>query len=302
MPHIALLTDFGTRDPYVAAMKGVLASRTEARVHDLSHEIAPFDVLEAAWFLRSVVAYWPERTIFVCVVDPGVGTERRIVAVAHGRHLFLAPDNGLLTFVCAAPGDAGAGRPRDSRRDAGVPREAPGTPASRRLSRRRLGAVPRAFSVENEALFLPDGSTTFHGRDRFAPVAAALANGLRIEDVGPRIETIELLPYEPPAYGEVVRGTIVAIDRFGNAITDIERSKIPFDSFALRVRDVTIDRVERTYGGAAPGPFLIVGSTGCIEISVANASAAERLHLRRLERIELWPMDPSDSRAASSRS
>src|SRR6185503_9508923 len=96
---IALLTDFGTRDPYVAAMKGVLVSRTNVPFIDLTHEIEPFDVLEAAWFLGTVVPYWPTGTIFVCVVDPGVGTSRRIIACESDGRVFLAPDNGLLTVV-----------------------------------------------------------------------------------------------------------------------------------------------------------------------------------------------------------
>jgi S-adenosylmethionine hydrolase len=246
---IAFLTDFGTRDPYVAAMKGVIASRTDAVIHDLSHEMAPFDVLGAAWFLSAIVRYWPKGTIFVCVVDPGVGTARRIVAVESDGRIFLAPDNGLLTFIEGA-----------------------------------------AYAVTNEAFFLPGGSNTFHGRDRFAPVAAAVANGTGLEELGPRLDGMVMLPYERPSYGDVVRGTIVAVDRFGNAITDIERARIPFERFALRVREHTIERLERTYGEAAPGAFLIVGSTGCLEISVANASAAERLQLRRLERVELWPV------------
>jgi S-adenosylmethionine hydrolase len=257
MRAIALLTDFGTRDPYVAAMKGVLASRCDAPLFDLTHEIAPYDVLGAAWFLHSVVAYWPAGTIFVCVVDPGVGTERKIVALERDGRIFLAPDNGLLTFV------------------------------------RRAGGAHH--SVENQALFLPNGSNTFHGRDRFAPVAAALANGLALDELGPAIDGIVTLPYEPPTYGDVVHGSIVAIDRFGNAITDIEHARVPFDAFALRVHDVVIDRVETTYGNAAPGPFLVVGSTGCVEISVANASAAERLQLRRLERVEIWRSDAGSS-------
>jgi S-adenosylmethionine hydrolase len=250
MRPIALLTDFGTRDPYVAAMKGVLASRTSSPLHDLTHEIAPFDVLGAAWFLGTVAKWWPSGTIFVCVVDPGVGTARRIVAVEEEGRVFLAPDNGLLTFVWS------------------------GSPA---------------ISVENESLFLPGGSTTFHGRDRFAPVAAAIANGTALDALGPRLERIATLPYERPSYGDIVRGTVVAIDRFGNVITDVEASRIPFAPFALTAGEITLDRVEPNYGDAAPGPFLIVGSTGCLEISIANASAAERLHLRRLERVAIIP-------------
>ena len=265
--RIALLTDFGTRDPYVAAMKGVIASRCDAPVHDLTHEIAPHDVLEAAWFLEPVVPYWPRGTIFVCVVDPGVGTDRKIIALEQEEKIFLAPDNGLLTFVWRT-----------------------GNPA---CPDERQAGLPVLHSVEDEQLFLPNSSTTFHGRDRFAPVAAAIANGLPLEKLGPRIDHLKTLPYTPPSYGDVVRGTIVAIDRFGNAITDIERARIPFEPFALHVRDVVIDRVERTYGGAAPGPFLITGSNGCLEISVANASAAERLHLRRLERVEVWAAESS---------
>lgn len=269
MGAIALLTDFGTRDPYVAAMKGVIASRCEAPIHDLTHDIQPYDVLGAAWFLKSVAAFWPAGTIFVCVVDPGVGTARKIVALEQDGRIFLAPDNGLLTFVWRT-----------------------GNPA---CPDERQAGLPVLHSVENESLFLPGSSTTFHGRDRFAPVAAALANGLPLAEAGPVLDRIATLPYEAPSYDGVVRGTIVAIDRFGNAITDIERALVPFAPFALHARDIVIDRVETAYGDAAPGPFLIVGSTGCIEISVANASAAERLHLRRLERVELWKSDGESS-------
>jgi S-adenosylmethionine hydrolase len=254
MHRIALLTDFGTRDPYVAAMKGVIASRTDTSVHDLTHEIAPFDVLEGAWFLRSCIRYWPPGTIFVTVVDPGVGSARRIVAARQDEQTFLAPDNGLVSLVL--------------RPDASI------------------------VSVENAAHFLPEGSNTFHGRDRFAPVAAAIANGLPLAELGPRVQSIVRLRYEEPRYeADHARGTVIATDRFGNLITDLERARIPFDAMMLQARSVTIDRVERSYAGAEPGPFLIVGSSGCIEISVANGSAAERLQMRRLDRVEVWRSD-----------
>jgi S-adenosylmethionine hydrolase len=259
--RIALLTDFGSRDPYVAAMKGVLASRTSVPIFDLSHEIAPFDVLEAAWFLRCVVAYWPAGTLFVCVIDPGVGSARDIVAVEREGHMFLAPDNGLLTMVLSGwPLAAGAWQ-RQARR------------------------------VTNDTLFLPNGSATFHGRDRFAPVAAALANGLEIGAVGPPAPSILTLPYEPPRYGETTTGTIVAIDRFGNAVTDIEAARVPFAPFVLQLRDLSIERLETNYADAAPGAFMIVGSMGTIEISVKGASAAERLHLHRLDQVQLRPLN-----------
>jgi S-adenosylmethionine hydrolase len=235
MRPIALLTDFGTRDPYVAAMKGVIVSRCSAPVIDLSHEIAPFDVWEAAFFLRDVVPYWPAGTIFVCVVDPGVGTSRRIIAVESDGRIFLAPDNGLLHFV---RGDA--------------------------------------WEVKDESLFLADGSTTFHGRDRFAPVAAALASGTRIDDLGPRVDDRIQLDYAP--------GCIIRIDRFGNCITDIARPAAPF---AVMVRHQRIDDLRTTYSGE--GAFVIIGSTGCVEISVANGSAASLLHLSRGDRVTIVP-------------
>jgi S-adenosylmethionine hydrolase len=241
MGTIALLTDFGTRDPYVAAMKGVIASRCEHRqeclchILDLTHDIAPFDVWEAAFFLRDVVRYWPEGTIFVCVVDPGVGTARRILAVESEGQIFLAPDNGLLHFV---RGDA--------------------------------------YEVSDESLFLLDGSTTFHGRDRFAPVAAALANGTRIEDLGPRVDDRVPLDYTP--------GAIIRIDRFGNCVTDLLPPATPF---AICVKDWRIEHVRTTYTG--DGAFAIVGSTGCIEISVASGSAASLLQLSRGDRVTIVP-------------
>lgn len=247
MRRIALITDFGTRDPYVAAMKGVIAGRTDAPILDCTHEIAPFDVWEAAFFIRSIFRYWPDGTIFTIVVDPGVGTSRRIVAVDSAGTLFLAPDNGVLTLV-----------------------------------------IGIAHSVENESLFLPDASTTFHGRDRFAPVAAALANGLSVEQLGPRVTDLARLDYQPPAYGaRRVTGTVVAVDRFGNVISDIERERIPFPSFALKAGDTSIDRLSTTYSGQ--GPFLIIGSTGCVEISVPGGSAAALLQLNRGDGVAIVP-------------
>jgi S-adenosylmethionine hydrolase len=230
---ITLLTDFGTRDPYVAAMKGVIASRCRARIVDLTHEIAPFDVWEAAFFLRDVVRYWRVGTIFVCVVDPGVGTARRIIAVESEGRIFLAPDNGLLHFI---DGDA--------------------------------------HDVTNQSLFLPRGSATFHGRDRFAPVAAALANGLTIDELGRRIDDRVPLDYRP--------GCIIRIDRFGNCITDLVP---PAEPFAVMVGDQRIDDIRTTYTG--DGAFVIIGSTGCIELSVANGSAASLLQLRRGDRVSI---------------
>lgn len=245
MRRVALITDFGTRDPYVAAMKGVIASRTDVPIVDCTHDIQPFDVWEAAFYIRAAARYWPDGTVFAVVIDPGVGTDRRIIAVDSAGKLFLAPDNGVLTFV-----------------------------------------IGIAHSIENESLFLPDGSTTFHGRDRIAPVAAALANGLSIDQLGPRVDDLVRLEYRPPSYDRRrVDGTIVAVDRFGNLITDIERSRIPFAAFAMQ--SPPISRISTAYSGE--GAFLIIGSTGCLEISEAGASAATALQLGRGDRVTIVP-------------
>jgi S-adenosyl-L-methionine hydrolase (adenosine-forming) len=269
MATIALLTDFGTRDPYVAAVKGVIAARCDARIEDLTHEIAPFDVFGAAWFLRSVVSYWPSGTVFVVVVDPGVGTTRRILAAQRDGRTFLAPDNGVLTFCISMEDRHSCLSSGDDRQEC-------------------LSSI-EIVSVENESFFLPDGSATFHGRDRFAPLAAAIANGTRLEELGPRVDDVVRVDYTPPSYGAgKIDGTIVAVDRFGNLITDIEAAKIEFDP-RLRAGRHVVERLERNYGDAKDGPFLIAGSTGCIELSLANGSAAEHLRLGRGEKVSITP-------------
>ena len=255
MAVVALLTDFGTRDPYVASMKAVVSSLCGAPVLDLTHDIEPFDVFGAGWFLRrmsgSFTGEEARPVVCVCVVDPGVGSLRRILLAMRGHLNFLAPDNGLLSLLDLE------------------------------------GA--RFYSVENAAHFLPAGSTTFHGRDRFAPVAAALARGIDPTELGPRIDphSIVKLPYEPPRYGgSAARGQVVDIDRFGNAITDIEWSRVKNAELVL----VGVHRITHratSYAGAPEGAFFIIGSSGTIEISVARGSAAELLQIRRFDPVEV---------------
>lgn len=254
---IALLTDFGTRDPYVAAMKGVIVSRTEARLLDLSHHVSPFDVFEAAVFLAAVVPYLPQmhgerRSIVVAVVDPGVGSERRIIAASDDARWFLAPDNGLLSLV--------------------------------------LGPDAVVHDVTNEAMFLPGGSRTFHGRDRFAPVAAAMANGCDMPSLGRSIArgSMVTIGYEPPVYGDdLCRGTVIAVDHYGNLITDLAANRFANEAWEIRIGDHVIDAVVDSYrDGAGHEAFMIVGSRGTIELSVSNGSAAERLRAGRHSRVE----------------
>lgn len=261
---VALLTDFGWKDPYVAAMKGVIVSRSHAELIDLSHEITPFDPFEAGWFLRMVGPTlhagneFLDRMVVVAVVDPGVGTSRRILAALDHGCFYLAPDNGLLS----------------------------------------LALSPRATfaSVETSGLFLPGGSTTFHGRDRFAPVAAALAEAtIGFEDLGPTIERAEIVSidyHEPRRDERGITGTVVAIDGFGNIVTDIDAGGLDLSSpIEISIGGHVIRTFSRSYGeGSRDEPFAIVGSRGTIEISMNMASAADRLQSERLSEVRLsWP-------------
>lgn len=250
---IGLITDFGTRDPYVAAMKAVIAARCEARILDLTHEIPAFDVFEAAVFLQSITDYLePGRFVVVVVVDPGVGTERRILLMERRAQLFLAPDNGVLSLI--------------------------------------LDSSCRLFSLEREDLFLPAGSNTFHGRDRFAPVAAALASGLAIERVGAPTTQIVRLDYTAPQVRDgQLRGRVISVDRFGNIITDIPAAGLELARLTVMVGNKKISAAARTYeeGRKAGGPFLIAGSRGTIEISIAGGNAAEQLQIKRLDPVEV---------------
>lgn len=264
-PLIGVLTDFGARDPYVAAMKLVIADRCDAEIVDLSHEIGRHDVMEAAVFLRFVLRTFEarRRSILVAVVDPGVGSVRRILAAGRGDLVLLAPDNGLLSLV--------------------------------------VGEGWQIRSVERASLFLPGGSATFHGRDRFAPAAAALAGGAPLDSLGPALSAGELaaLPYAPPQIGvNEVTGTILSVDRFGNAVTDVEASVLgDLGQWGATAGGARVEAHARTYAemeGVAE-PFLIVGSFGTVEISVSGGSAADLLQLSRLQGVRFARVNRIDA-------
>ncbi|MFN2239356.1 MAG: S-adenosyl-l-methionine hydroxide adenosyltransferase family protein [Thermoanaerobaculia bacterium] len=256
-PVIGLLTDFGQRDPYVAAMKLVIAERCDAEILDLGHEISPQGIEEAAFFLAFVLrSVTNARNLFVvAVVDPGVGSQRRILAAQRGPLTLLAPDNGILSLV--------------------------------------VGSGWTIHSVENERFFLPHGSATFHGRDRFAPVAAALANGTPLAELGPAVsvESIRRIDYTPPKIGiDEVIGTVISIDRFGNVVTDVDPAVLGnLGEWVLELDDRRVSLHASNYEemSGRDEPFLIVGSLGTIEVSVSGGSAAGLLQLERLSRLVL---------------
>jgi len=244
---ITLTTDFGTRDGYSASMKGVILSLApSAVIVDITHKIEPQDMRQAAIALSTAAPYFPAGTIHVAVVDPGVGTDRAILAVSAGEQVYLAPDNGLLELI---------------------------------FSRHPDHEVRR---VENRELFLPHISRTFHGRDILAPVAAHLASGTPLEAVGPAVSDYQRGAFPQPEVRKgLVLGQIVYRDHFGNLITNIsDRHLEPFDLSTLQVRAgyTRIDRLSDSYSDAAKGELLcLIGSGGFLEIALREGSAADKL-------------------------
>ena len=268
-PVVTLLTDFGVTDAYVAAMKGViLTGCPDARLVDISHEIPPQDVTVASLVLRDAAPYFPAGTVHLAVIDPGVGTDRRAMIAAAGAHRFVGPDNGLFSEVIRA------------------------------LATEEQPA--KYWDVSHSRVARPKRSHTFHGRDLFAPVAGALAQGAAPEDLGP--------PMDDPIHSsaaaivrtaEGLRGKVVAVDHFGNLTTNIgagalagcHRLEVTFPG-----RNTPPARgLYRTYQEGPTGePMGLIGSSGYLEIAICQASASERMHIYRGDAVEvrLWERTP----------
>jgi len=248
---VALLTDFGTRDPYLAQLKGaILAIHPGAHLVDLSHEMKPHDVRRASYFLDKAIRTFPAETIVVAVVDPGVGSNRAAVAIrTRSGRIYVGPDNGLFSHV--------------------VLRE--------KLAEARL--------IDNPTLYQrAEVSSTFHGRDIFGPVAAHLAKGLPFEKVGPVMKKLNLLPITPATtLGDKVIGEVMQTDQFGNVLTNIAREHLEMmpKNALLKVTlggKVLSLPIVNTYSDAPDKrPFLILNSDDEIEIAIREGSASALL-------------------------
>jgi S-adenosylmethionine hydrolase len=234
---IALLTDFGLKDYFVGALKGVMSTICEtAKIVDITHEIKPQDVRGASFTLLACYKNFPPKTIFVAVVDPGVGSNRRAILVETGDYFFIAPDNGLLSFVFNEYENSGAD---DSF---------------------------RVFELTNEKFFAPNVSRTFHGRDIFAPVAAHLAAGILPNEFGGEITDFVRVDESKPreASDKIVEAEIIHTDRFGNLITNLRKENLPAE-FSLEIAGRQIAKLQTYFAEAAPGEiFMIFGSAGFI--------------------------------------
>jgi len=251
-PLITLLTDFGTADGYAAAMRGVIASRLAAAiVDDASHDVAFGDALAASLALARYWDVYPPGTVHVVVVDPGVGSARRPIAVQSAGRLGVGPDTGVLEPML-----------------------------------RQASAV---HQITDTRLFMQPVSATFHGRDLFAPVAAYLATGASIGRLGPRIEDAVRLAVESVVReGDVLAGRVIHVDHFGNLITNVQADAGA--AFDVEIEGRPVGNWGRTYADVASGEVLgLIGSAGYVEIAMRDGSAARMLGLRQGAKVRLKP-------------
>lgn len=257
---IVLLTDFGLKDAYVASMKAVIFSLfPEAKIVDLTHEVGPQNVRQAAFLLEAVYSYFPKGSIFVSVVDPGVGSERKILAAKTEKGIFLAPDNGLLTRI---------------------------------LEKERKYELR---VVTNSRFFLEKVSKTFHGRDCFAPTAARIAKEpSRFRELGPRLGRFKKLDFPSPnVTPKKIVGEIVYFDHFGNAFTNIHRKLLRAcgKNVVPRVRagGKALGTMRSSYFEAKTGQVVaVISSTDLVEIAVNHGSAQKKLNLKEGDPIEIF--------------
>jgi S-adenosylmethionine hydrolase len=254
---VTLTTDFGLQDEYVGAMKGAVLARCPGAVLvDICHQIEPQDIRQAAFMLAAVVNQFPTGSVHVVVVDPGVGTGRAIVAVRGAGQTVVAPDNGVLTCWIAAV-----------------------TPE-------------KAVRVDNPHLHSPVVSPTFHGRDIIAPAAAHLAKGLPMAALGTAMPCRDLYRRADLGVGTTAggdpEGIVVAVDRFGNLVTNVPGAMVDDPRMRIWVGDREVGRLKTTYADADPGqPLALIGSRGTLEIAVNQGSAAQLLAAGRGDSVVL---------------
>ena len=274
-PIVTLLTDFGLQDEYVGVMKGVilktLGMGSSTQIIDLCHSIEPQDILGAAYVLFSAYKYFPSGTVNVVVVDPGVGSDRKVICLKTKQYIFLAPDNGVLSFVVAHD-----------------------TPEI-------------IIEVTNRKYFLPEISNTFHGRDIFAPVAAHLVNGVKPDELGEEIFKIREIDIPVPVLSSnnVLTAEVIYTDHFGNIITNVDgcalekiksaiKNKddgdvnLTNDGLSIVIANRTIKGISKSYSGVKAGELVaLFGSTGYLEIAVNKGNAKKLLNVNRGDKVAI---------------
>ena len=255
MSVITLLTDFGTDDEYAGLMKGVILSiNPRATIVDLTHQIGRQDIVQAAFTIHAGYKFFPEGTVHLIVVDPGVGTERGLLALKLENHYFIAPDNGVLTLL---------------------------------FGEKNVSSINL---ITNPDYFKHPVSQTFHGRDIIAPVGAHIAKGLEVNELGPKIDLknaicLDGLGARRTEKGKI-KGEVVAIDHFGNIITNINSEQLteylpagPQQKFRIKIGSNVIQGLSDSYAsGRSNSPLALIGSRGYLEIAINKGNAAQRLN------------------------
>lgn len=264
MPVISILSDFGTDDEYVGVMKGVVLSICpQVSIVDISHQIDPQDIHQAAYLIPTYYHFFPQGTVHIVVVDPGVGSQRSILAVSHREHFFIAPDNGVLSLL---------------------------------LNAEKSDTIIR---VDNSDYFLEPPSSTFHGRDIFAAVGAHLSCGAKLDAFGSAVDVKDIVRLKDLncrilQSGELI-GKIVSIDRFGNLITNIDAIRLAafcrkgaLKSLQIQIGTFVISGLSNTYTDAGPiEPLALIGSRNYLEIAVNGGNAKKNLKAQKGDPVRL---------------
>ena len=255
---ITLTTDFGTNDHFVGVMKGVILNiNPKVQIVDITHAVPPQDVHGAAFLIDSTFRYFPDGTIHVVVVDPGVGSRRRAIICQTDTAYFVCPDNGILSYVLGND------------------------------------TTHRVVALGNTDFWLSQVSNTFHGRDIFAPVAAHLSRGISLGQFGDAVHNVARLPIQIPQVTETaIEGSVIWIDHFGNLITNLTSDMLESfgmdNAFVIRAGKAVISQLNRAYAESEKGECLaIIGSSGYLEISVNQGSAAHVLGLKRDDVVQI---------------
>ncbi len=261
LPVVTLLTDFGDRDYFVASMKGVILNiNPQTRIVDLSHQVTPHQIGQAAYLLKSCYRYFPEGTIHLAIVDPGVGSRRRALLVNSSRYFFMAPDNGLLTYIFNEETDV------------------------------------EVRQIENKQYRLDSEGATFDGRDLFAPAAAWLTKGQPVGSFGRLIHDYARLAIPEPRWEQqALVGQIVYVDHFGNLISNLTsfhlnevRSVTQHTTPRIRLGNLTIESLVASYSdGSSETPCALINSNGQLEIFLKEAPASDRLKMGQGEPIKI---------------
>jgi S-adenosyl-L-methionine hydrolase (adenosine-forming) len=235
-PIVTLTTDFGLKDNYIGIIKGLISFlNRKASIIDISNEVPPFDIASGRYLLETSYLDFPPGTIHLAIVDPGVGTKRKIVIIETDHCLFVGPDNGLFSFL-------------------------------------KKTSIRKIISVTNKKYFLKDTSPTFHGRDIMAPVTAYLSLGVIPEEFGPTIKSIMRPKAQSNRKG---RGRLIYIDRFGNLVTSLKQTDLPSGKFEILLNEHKIGRLHKTFGAVKPGkPLCYINSFGYLEVGINQGSAA----------------------------